>query len=251
MFPGRRHPRSSPRAALRWSWTRFRETPAALAGATALWLLVLVWVVVALQWAEDMLTGHLNHRALEAAAGGGDYMAAVFTYLRFVDTAPYIEQLFFVIPSALLTSCAVHGLLVIADGRRPHLADFFRAVSFWPILLFSLAGTGLSIADELVVSKLLGLTWLYVAIEIIVALLAAWMPYAIADRRGAPVLAAVGDGLLLAVRHPGQTIVAGLLGIGLILAGLFLLGVGLLVALPLSGLVAIYYFRTLRGRPPT
>lgn len=66
----------SPRAALRWSWTRFRETPAVLAGATALWLLVLVWVVVALQWAEDLLTGHLNHRALEAAAGG-DYMAAV------------------------------------------------------------------------------------------------------------------------------------------------------------------------------
>ncbi|WP_298443847.1 hypothetical protein [Gordonia sp. (in: high G+C Gram-positive bacteria)] len=247
----------SPRAALRWSWTRFRETPAALAGAAALWLLVLAWVVVALLWAEDLLTGHLYHRALEAAAGGGDitsgndYMAAMSTYLWFVDTAPYIEQLIFVIPSALLTSCAVHGLLVIADGRRPHLADFFRAVSFWPILLFSLAGTGLSIADELVVSKLLGLTWPYVAIEIIVALLAAWMPYAIADRRGAPVLAAVGDGLLLAVRHPGQTIVAGLLGIGLILAGLFLLGVGLLVALPLSGLVAIYYFRTLRGRPPT
>lgn len=228
-------------AALRWAWERFTTNAGLLVGVAVLWALV----VAAVAAVCALVIGLLTWVALFAAdtpTGGGVALTPLVAALSI------FAGLLVAVLAAAALSCWLNGLLIIADGSAPDLTDFFRPTAFGPILVISLVVSALDVAAQLLFSDTLGSDWLSTAFSVVLGYCTLWMVYFAADLR-APARGAAARGFRLTTRRPGPTLVVYLVSILLALAGTLLVLAGLLVALPLAGLLTIYYFRALTGRP--
>lgn len=228
--------------AFSWAWRKFSASAGVIIGAAALWALLLVALFVVGSIAltmvlfagfsvnDDWLTG-----GQAASTAVGITLAIVITVLATVVMA-------------LALSCWLNAMIIIADGRRPELADFARPVALGPIVVISLILGVVNGVANVVFIDLLGMEWLSWIVAIVLGLCTMWMVYQAADAR-LPVGDALRKGLDLAVANPGTTLLVMVITGLLALAGLLALVVGLLVALPVGVLLTLYYFRALSGRP--
>lgn len=227
-------------AALRWTWSRLTAAPGTIIGAGALWGIIVLALVVVASLAIEIVAAH--NLGKDVVMGDAVFPVDV-AIIGFVVMTVVMSVIM-----ALAMSCWLHGLLRVADGQRPVLADFFRPVAFGPILGVSLITGLLDAAADIVLTDVLGLGWASTPASLVIGFFALWMIFVAADLRTGTI-DALRTGLDLSLRRPGPTVVVLAMTILLTLLGILALLVGLLVTMPLVGLMTIYYFRSLTARP--
>ena len=225
--------------ALRWAWARFAAAPGQIVGAAALWAVI----VLALFLVSSVIIGIVS-----LFGSGTDVTEASDLPLAATIIASLLMAVVMGVIIALAMSCWLHGLIQLADGRRPGMADFFQPVAFGPVLGVSLIVGLISTAADLVLTDVLRLGWASSLVSLVIGFFTLWMIYVAADGRAATA-DALRSGLDLSVRRAGPTAVVFAMTVLLTLIGVLALLVGLLITMPLVGLLTIYYYRSLTGRP--
>ncbi|WP_454162700.1 hypothetical protein [Gordonia iterans] len=234
-----------PTSALRWSWGRLRATPGTIIGASATWALILLAGLLGVFLTADWIVGSIVTHILRTST---DARGALDATIAVQDAQGYLESALWLVPVSLSIACWLNGAIVIADGRRPVFTDFFRPTALAPVLSI-VAVTGLLTAGlEALFVEEAGFSWTYLVCVAAVEIPATWMYLAAADCPRASLRAGVAEGFTLLCARPGATIVMLTVTLVVLAVGVLFLGVGLLVALPLTEFLAIYYFRTLTGR---
>ncbi|GAA3961263.1 hypothetical protein [Gordonia caeni] len=225
--------------ALRWAWSRLAAAPGTIIGAAALWGII----VVALLLMSSVIVGLVT-----LLGSGTDLTAAEELPLGPAIIALLLMAVVMSVIIALAMSCWLHGLIRIADGRKPELADFFRPVAFGTVLAVSLITSLVNAVADIVLSDVLRLGWASTFVSLAIGFCTLWMIYVATDGR-AGTAGALRNGLDLSLRRAGPTAVVFAMTILLTLVGVLALVVGLLVTMPLVGLLTIYYYRSLTARP--
>ena len=222
------------RAGLRWAWTRFSSNAGVIVGAAVTWIAILIGLFHA-------TIGVLLLAYIIAISAAHEHRGAQFAvYL--------VLAMIMLLVAALPTSCLVNGFIQIADGHQARFGDFFRVRALKPILaIFFVVGL-VSAVVQMTFTYWLGLPWLSGAVSILVGLFALWPVYAAAELR-LSTRAAASTGLTLCTAHLGPTIVVYSMSLLLTAVGLVAFIVGTLVTAPLTGLLSLYYFRSLTRRP--
>lgn len=237
----------SVRAALRWSWSTLRPAIGPAAGAAALWLFVYAGVYLVVWDVSDLLA-----YATVKLTGGDltDYYSAFDDGSMSVAAYNFVLGVLMSLTVGLSTSCGLNGLLKAAGGERPGLGDFFTPRALRAVMAISLTvGIAESLAG-LLFADYLGREWLMWTAWAIIAVLAMWSCYFAVDL-DLPAGQALHSGLALALNRPGVALVAFVVSLLVLAVGAALLAVGLVVAVPLSGLVLLAYFRALTAPSET
>ncbi|MFT3663150.1 MAG: hypothetical protein QM809_17815 [Gordonia sp. (in: high G+C Gram-positive bacteria)] len=228
--------------AFRWAWTRFKADAGVLVGAAALWAAIVLGVILVV----SVIVG-----AVVVALVGAD-LDPTDTDLALPFAGIVATTIVMIVVMSVLmgtaVSCWMGGILAIADGEQVDLGHFFRPIAFGPIMAVTVIVTVSSGASDLFFSEFLGLPWISTAVSLVISFFTVWMVYFAADVR-APVGDSLTHGMNLSTGNAGPTIVVLLISSLIVLAGMLALLVGLLVALPVSGLLMVYYFRALTRRP--
>ncbi|MCK0440019.1 DUF3824 domain-containing protein [Gordonia alkaliphila] len=227
-------------AAFSWAWRKFSAHAGVIVGAAALWAAVLVAVLVAL-WI--VATAVL----LFVFTVGGGWSADSLPTVAVLTTS-LVLGIVLTLVGAIAVSCWLNALIVIADGRRPELADFGRPAALGPIMAISVVIGVISVLLDVLFVDGLDMEWASWIVTLVISFGTLWMLYQAADAR-LSTAGAVRTGLDLSMRNPAATLIVLVVTTLIGLAGILALVVGLLVALPVSGLFALYYFRALTGRP--
>lgn len=143
-------------------------------------------------------------------------------------------------------ACWLSAVVAVADGRRLRLADFFRPVEVETLLAVSIVQWAGIVALAFTAGRPAA-AWVAVGLAI-VGLLTTWSGFIAYERRRG-VLAALRSSAALAFARPAGTVLVFSVGLIANAAGAALFGVGLVVSVPFSGLLAVAVFRTLTGRP--
>lgn len=229
-------------SALIWAWGRFKANAGVLIGAAAVWAVA----IIAAALMVGVVLGLLMFAIVDGNADGPSTDWAVTGTTGVLAVIVLTGCMAILMAYAL--SCWLTGLITIADGRPADLGDFFRMTGFGPILAISLIIAVVSGAAELVFTNFLGMGWVATLVSMAISVLTMWMVYFAADAR-APAGSAINSGFNLATARIGPTFVVFAITVLLGVLGLLALLVGLLVTVPLSGLLTLYYFRSLTGRP--
>ncbi|MFZ2511206.1 MAG: hypothetical protein WAW85_08985 [Gordonia sp. (in: high G+C Gram-positive bacteria)] len=229
-------------SAFAWAWDRFRTNASVLIGAAVIWAIVIIAAALIVGLVLGLLMVALIDGAATADPAGWAPTGPSAIAMIVVLTG------FMAVIMAYALSCWLTGLIAIADGRSAEFGDFFRMTAFGPILAITLIIAVVSGAAELVFNNYLGLSWVSTIVSMAISLLTMWMVYFAADVRE-PAGSAISTGFNLATAQIGPTVVVFAMTVLLGVLGLLALVVGLLITIPLSGLLTLYYFRSLTGRP--
>ena len=232
-------------AGFKWAWDRFSKHVGTFIGAALLWLLVFIAagaVLTMILFASVLGTMDLDSTSPSTTLDTVSIGALVTTTLITIVVLGLV--------GALALSCWLNGLITVTDGRPVGVADFFRPIAFWPILLVSLIVGIISSIVQIPfgTDTSTGTQLLSTLVSLVLSFFTIWMVYFAADLK-LGVGQSLSEGFKLSLARPGPTVVVLLVSVLLAILGVIPgLVIGLLVTLPLSGLLTMYYFRSLTGR---
>ncbi|GAC56686.1 hypothetical protein GOHSU_12_00760 [Gordonia hirsuta DSM 44140 = NBRC 16056] len=226
---------------LRWAGRRLSANVGPLASAALLWGLMLVAFAIAF-YAVLLIV-------LTATAPAG---SSADEWLTPSPAITVVMDLLMIVPvalfTALMTACWFHGALMIADGARPGVGDFFTPLNLRSVVVLAIIIEVTATTVDLTFALGLSTEWGAVIAGLLLSVLVMWTWLFATDLRRSPA-AALSDGLNLAVARLGATLVVFVASILLAIVGLLALLVGLLFTVPLASLLTVYYFRGLTARP--
>jgi uncharacterized membrane protein len=213
-------------SAFSWAWASFGRSAGAWLGAT---LVVLAIGVAASLLLTPSTRDVTSLDDLNALMGGGltltdRLLAAVVSVVNFV-----------------LGAVLVHGALAATRQGRARFGDFFALRNVGGILLLALITALISLVLAYV-QGLGGLLQLVVSFFLVAAI------FFVVDKEQ-DAITAIRSSVRLVAGNIGTVLLTVLLAFVITLAGALLLGVGLLVALPISVLLGAYVYRRLVGEP--
>jgi uncharacterized membrane protein len=222
---GAQPPRAT--ASLGRAWAAFIANPWPFVVAQLLWLVVMAVPVGVLLAALGALGAPQVHPDGAISGGprallgiGGALVVAVIVLLAVIQLGAFAS-----------------ATVKTVDGDRVALRDFFGARHPGQLLLLALI---LAVASAVLAITVVG--------PLIVMLVGIWAVFFVADR-GEPATGAIGSGLRLVLRAPGQTLLLMLLGYLLSLAGALACMVGTLVTGPVVLLAVADFYRRSLSRP--
>ncbi|MEI6251263.1 MAG: hypothetical protein WCP30_00460 [Mycobacteriaceae bacterium] len=221
--------------ALSWAWQKFSKNAVPLIVATLIFGVISILVgvlgnVVLQAVSPETITayesgGNLVETTTRSITGGGFLVAALSTILS-------------IVVGGVISASYYPGLLDIADGKPVSIGSFFRPRNVAAVTVAALL---------IGVATYIG-TMLCIIPGLIVTVFALFAEFAIIDRN----LSAI-DGIKASIAitkaNFGQTALAWLISLCLIVFGALLCGVGLLVAAPVASLFLVYTYRKLSGAP--
>lgn len=220
-------------SAFSWAFSKFGKNAGSAIVAMLLWALIILAV---------SLLGFLVLVPLVAATEF-DYTESGFTAaasLTGIGAVVFFFLLYFV---AFLSQIAmINGYLTVADGQRQvSLSDFFKFKNLGAGLLTALIIAGVSSLLQFV--PVLG--WIG---SIVVSFLTIYALYFVVDTNQ-DAISALRSSIEVASKNVGQTILLVLATWLVIAVGMMLCGVGVIFAGPIAGLLMVYMYRRLTGRP--
>jgi uncharacterized membrane protein len=231
--PGFGRPAFSVGDAFSWAWNKFSKNAVPLVVAT------LVFVVI------SALIGLLGNVVLQAVtpetitayeSGGSVFETTSPSFGAASFFVAALSTILSIVVGGVISSAYYPGLLEIADGRPVSFGSFFRPRNVVAVILAALI---------IGVATYIG-TLLCIIPGLLVTIFALYAEFAIVDRN----LSAV-DGIKTSVAitkaNFGQTALAWLISLLLLVAGALLCGVGLLVTAPVASLFLVYTYRKLGG----
>lgn len=217
-------------AAFSWAWSSFGRSAGPWIGAT----LVVLAIGLAASW---LLTPSL--RETFAALGDPTGLEAAATVeLTLTDT---LLGAVLSVVSTLLGAVLVHGALAATSRGTATFADFFALRNVPGILVLGLVNAVIDLVLAYV-PVLGGMLQLVVSLFLVAAIF-------FVVHSGQDAITAIRSSATLVARNLGTVLVAVLLALALTFAGALLLGLGLLVAVPVTVLLGAYLFRRLVGEP--
>ncbi|MFZ2502770.1 MAG: hypothetical protein WAW88_08890 [Nocardioides sp.] len=220
-------------AGLAWSWSRFRAAPWTLIGAAALWAVVLIAAMLVISSVVAIPAAFLATDETSPGAEAG--LLALLT----VFAIPVL---------ALAASCWFNGIIALADRHTAAVGEFFVPRAYLPTLAVTAIVYVVSTCSQILFTIIAPLPWVDFLVAAAISVAAMWMYFYAVDVR-ASAATSISRGLTLTARRLAPTLITVALCWVMLLAGVALLGIGVLVAVPVSSLLALYYFRALTGRP--
>ncbi|HZK05282.1 MAG TPA: hypothetical protein VFC82_05460 [Actinomycetaceae bacterium] len=205
--------------AFRYAWQAFKLTPAP-------------WIVVTL---VSFIVNSIGQTIVTNLRGTGGTSGLMFVY----DTpASWFVNLIFAVIGLTITAAMIQAALLTADGKRIDFNDFVRIPNL---------GQALLAAGLFYVAVTFGLFLLLIP-GIIIAILGVWYLEVVLDRKVGAFDALKGSATLVS-QNLGTTLLFLLASFGVLILGLLALGVGLLVAVPLVSIAAVFVYRRISGGP--
>lgn len=231
--PGYGRPAFSVGEALSWAWNKFSKNAVPLMVATLIFGLVSLLVGVLGNVVLDAVSpqsftayesgGDLIETTTSSLTGGGILVAALSTILS-------------IVVGGLISSAYYPGLFDIADGQQVSIGSFFRPRNVAAVTLAALM---------IGVATYVG-TMACIIPGLLVTIFALFAEFAIVDRNLSAV-EGIKASIAITKAHFGQTALAWLISLCLMVFGALLCGVGLLVTAPVASLFLVYTYRKLGG----
>ncbi|GBG38307.1 DUF2189 domain-containing protein [Mycobacterium montefiorense] len=227
-------PRFDVGEAVKWSWAKFMQNPAALiVPVLAYGAVITVFALVAglLPMAFGQTTSSTyttsygeTTSGVEIAYGPASIAVMIVGYILVFIAAVVMN-------AGLLTGC-----LDIADGKPVSIGTFFKPRNLGPVFVASLL---------VAVGTLVGSILCIVPGLIFVFLTLFALPFVV-DRSLSPV-ESIKASIALARANVGPALLSWLVQYAVMVVGQLLCGVGVIVALPISVLIQVYTYRKLSG----
>lgn len=212
--------------AFSWGWAKFKENAGALIVSHLLWGIVIGVVAIG----GFALAGGLAGTSELATTEAGATASATLGLGGIIIVSILVMLIAFIAQIAL-----TNGYLVIADGRKAAIGDFFK---------FRNVGQGIILS--LLVGVASGLLSFTGVGALAVSFFAVFAMYFVVDR-GLSAIDAIKASVDLAMKNAGQTILLVLLVAVAAGVGAAVCGIGALVTVPLGYLAVTYLYRRFSG----
>ncbi|WAC89605.1 hypothetical protein [Mycobacterium sp. Aquia_213] len=233
-FGGSTAPKFDVGEAVKWSWAKFMQNPAALivpvlVYGTVITVFALIAGLLPMVFGESTATTYTNSygettSGVDIAYGPASIAVMIVGYILVFIAAIYMH--------AGLTT----GALDIADGKPVSIGTFFKPRNLGPVFVVALL-----VAFGAVVGSILciipGLIFAFLTLFAI--------PFVV-DRSLSPV-EAIKASIATTRANIGPALLSWLVQYAVVLVGELLCGVGMIVAIPVAALIQIYTYRKLSG----
>jgi uncharacterized membrane protein len=224
--------------AFSWSWNKFSKNIGPLVLAALVYGVIgvvvhgLVFVILGGATANTATDGDYGASFAATLGTGGTLVLSIVSFVFGI----FVQAAF------------LSGGLDLADGRPVTVGSFFKPRNFGTVVL---AGALLSVITA--VLDLISLPGFLFALLSFVAIAVftffALFTIAFATDRALPPIDALKASVSTVRSHVGETLISFVVQGLLVVVGLFLCGVGILVAGPLALLIQVYTYRKLSGGP--
>lgn len=231
--PGFGRPAFSVGEGLSWAWNKFTKNAVPLVVAT----LVFGLISLVVGWLGNMALQAISPETFTAYETGGDLIETTTTSFSVASFAvAALSTIISIVVGGVVASAYYPGLLDVADGRPVSIGSFFRPRNIAAVVLAAVI---------IGVATYIG-TMLCIIPGLIVTVFALFAEFAIIDRN-ISAMEGIKTSIGIAKANFGQTLLAWLISLLLMVAGALLCGVGLLVTAPLASLFLVYAYRKLSG----
>lgn len=216
-----------------WSWNKFGKNVVPLLVATLVFGLILGVLSVIVQYSAAAV----SPTTVTSYSDSGGFGSAWSTDLSFAGLVVlFLGGLVVLAIGGAIASAYLAGLLDIADGREVTVGSFFQPRNIGPVVIASvLVGIITQIGYALCILP-----------GVIAGIMLMFTIVAVVDRNMPPI-EAMKASFGIAKNNFGLVFLVWLVSALIVFVGALLCGVGLLVAVPVAGLLQVYAYRLFSG----
>jgi uncharacterized membrane protein len=219
--------------AVRWAWNKFTQNPVTLIVPVLVYGAVLAVLGVVDRFVPEAL-GQSSSTSYTDSFGNAYAGTSVTLGPASIAVIVIASTLLFLV-AIYMSAAMITGCLDIADGKPVSIGSFFKPRNLGPVFL-----TALLIAVATSIGSLC------IIVGVIIGFIAQFAIAFVVDRSFSPV-ESIKASFETIRSNFGGALLSWLVQYAIVVAGAFVCGIGLLVALPVALLVQVYTYRKLSG----